>query len=58
MMVNSAPHMLQRSIVMDAITPKANVSIDKHSHLVRPSQMEWKKTRFPGCEVKPLLFDR
>jgi len=42
---------------MDAITPKANVSIDKHSHLVRPSQMEWKKTRFPGCEVKVLMFD-
>ena len=38
---------------MDAVTPKAD-----HSHLVRPSEMEWQKTRFPGCEAKTLLFDR
>ena len=31
---------------------------DTHSHLVRPADMEWKKTRFPGCEVKPLLVDK
>ena len=30
---------------------------DRHSHLVRPQEMEWQKTRFPGCEVKTLLFD-
>ncbi|MFL6845960.1 MAG: cupin domain-containing protein [Allosphingosinicella sp.] len=35
---------------MDAVTPK-------NSHVVRPSQMEWQKTRFPGCEAKTLLFD-
>jgi len=29
-----------------------------HSHIVRPADMEWQKTRFPGCEVKTLLFDR
>ena len=29
-----------------------------HSHVVRPAEMEWKKTRFPGCEVKGLLLDR
>src|SRR5262249_45687612 len=29
-----------------------------HSHVVRPAQMEWKKTRFPGCEVKGLLLDK
>ena len=31
---------------------------DTHSHLVRPADVEWKKTRFPGCEVKPLLVDK
>jgi anti-sigma factor ChrR (cupin superfamily) len=40
---------------MDAVTPKA--STGKNSHVVRPSQMEWQKTRFPGCEIKTLLFD-
>src|SRR6516225_1376740 len=29
-----------------------------HSHVVRPADMEWKKTRFPGCEVKGLLLDK
>lgn len=29
-----------------------------HSHVVRPAEMEWKKTRFPGCEVKGLLLDK
>jgi anti-sigma factor ChrR (cupin superfamily) len=38
---------------MDAVTPK-----DAHSHVVRPAEMEWQKTRFPGCEAKTLLFDR
>jgi anti-sigma factor ChrR (cupin superfamily) len=40
---------------MDAATAK---SADTHSHLVRPQEMEWQKTRFPGCEAKTLLFDR
>ncbi len=31
---------------------------DRHSHLVRPQDMEWQKTRVPGCEAKTLLFDR
>ncbi len=43
---------------MDAVTPKLQKSAEKHSHVVRPAQMEWQKTRFPGCEVKTLLFDR
>src|SRR6201988_4633895 len=43
----------QGSTAMDAVTPKAD-----HSHLVRPPEMEWQKTRFPGCEAKTLLFDR
>jgi anti-sigma factor ChrR (cupin superfamily) len=40
---------------MDAIAPKAKA--DLHSRLVRPADMEWRKTRFPGCEAKSLLFD-
>ena len=39
---------------MDAMTKGA----DQHSHVVRPAEMEWQKTRFPGCEAKTLLFDR
>jgi anti-sigma factor ChrR (cupin superfamily) len=42
---------------MDAITPKAQGAADRHSHIVRPADMEWQKTRFPGCEAKTLLFD-
>ena len=41
---------------MDAVTPKAkHDTAETHSHVVRPADMEWKKTRFPGCEVKGLL---
>jgi anti-sigma factor ChrR (cupin superfamily) len=44
---------------MDAVTPKrTHDTADSHSHLVRPAEMEWKTTRFPGCEVKGLLFDK
>ncbi|MGB6534784.1 MAG: cupin domain-containing protein [Xanthobacteraceae bacterium] len=44
---------------MDAVTPKrGHDTLDAHSHVVRPAEMEWKKTRFPGCEVKGLLFDK
>ena len=43
---------------MDAVTATANKTADPHSHVVRPANMEWQKTRFPGCEVKTLLFDR
>jgi anti-sigma factor ChrR (cupin superfamily) len=39
---------------MDAVTKSA----EQHSHVVRPAEMEWQKTRFPGCEAKTLLFDR
>jgi hypothetical protein len=42
---------------MDAVTPKAKIAADEHSHVVRAAQMEWQKTRFPGCETKTLLFD-
>jgi anti-sigma factor ChrR (cupin superfamily) len=42
---------------MDAVTPQTRKSADQHSHVVRPANMEWQKTRFAGCEVKTLLFD-
>jgi anti-sigma factor ChrR (cupin superfamily) len=47
----------KRRITMDAITPKAKLAADEHSHLVKPADMEWKATRFPGCEIKTLLMD-
>jgi anti-sigma factor ChrR (cupin superfamily) len=43
---------------MDAVTPKSLDPADLRSHHVRVGEMEWQKTRFPGCEVKTLLFDR
>src|ERR1700731_3245114 len=42
---------------MDAVTPKTDQSAE-HSHVVRPAEMDWQKTRFPGCEAKTLLFDK
>jgi anti-sigma factor ChrR (cupin superfamily) len=42
---------------MDAITPKDKIAADEHSHLVKPAEMEWKPSRFPGCEIKVLLTD-
>src|SRR2546423_633742 len=41
---------------MDAVTPKDKPVL--HSQIVRPATMEWQKTRFPGCEIKTLLFDK
>jgi len=46
---------------MDAVTPREKAKHDTaetHSHVVRPADMKWKKTRFPGCEVKGLLLDK
>jgi anti-sigma factor ChrR (cupin superfamily) len=43
---------------MDAVTPKdATQHATTHATHVRPATMEWQKTRFPGCEIKTLLFD-
>ena len=36
---------------MDAMT-QSKTEDAKHSHIVRPANMEWQKTRFPGCEVE------
>jgi len=53
------PFKPKRSMVMDAVTPKSrHDTAETHSHVVRPAQMEWKKTRFAGCEVKGLLLDK
>jgi anti-sigma factor ChrR (cupin superfamily) len=30
---------------------------DLRSHHLKPAEMVWEKQRFPGCEIKPLLFD-
>ena len=43
---------------MDAVTPKHPQTAEQHSHIVRPAEMEWQKTRFPGVEAKTLLVDR
>jgi anti-sigma factor ChrR (cupin superfamily) len=42
--------------MMDAVTTQAKTEL--HAQRVRPAEMQWQKTRFPGCEVKTLLFDR
>jgi anti-sigma factor ChrR (cupin superfamily) len=39
---------------MDAVTPNS----DLRSHHVRVNELQWQRTRFEGCEVKTLLFDR
>lgn len=52
------------ALAKDAATPQAGpdrsgTAADKpHSHVVRPAEMAWTKTRFAGCEVKGLLFDK
>ena len=35
-------------------------TIDKSllSHVVKPAEMEWRKTKFDGVEMKPLYVDR
>ena len=40
---------------MDAVTPRTKAV--PRSHHVCPANMEWQKTRFPGSEIKTLLFD-
>jgi anti-sigma factor ChrR (cupin superfamily) len=37
-----------------ARTPQAQ---DLRSHHLKPVDIPWQKTRFPGCELKPLLVD-
>src|SRR6185436_16849017 len=57
-MIRTRNHLIERTeVLMDAVTPKAKPAADEHSHIVRPANMEWQKTRFPGCVMKTLLFD-
>jgi len=41
---------------MTAATAR-NTKPDLRSHHLFPDKMPWQKTRFPGCEMKPLLVD-
>lgn len=41
---------------MTAATAR-NTKSDLRSHHLRPETMPWQKTRFPGCEMKPLMVD-
>ena len=38
--------------------PTGPLPAEHNAHHVRVADMEWQQTRFPGCEVKTLLFDR
>ena len=38
---------------MDAVTPKTKT--EPRSHHVRPANMEWQQTRFPGWSSMPAL---
>ena len=38
-------------------TQNAKPIDDLRSRHLKPSDMAWEKQRFPGCEIKPLLFD-
>ncbi len=38
-------------------TSNASPVDDKLSRYVKPQEMPWDKARFPGCEMKTLLFD-
>jgi anti-sigma factor ChrR (cupin superfamily) len=41
---------------MTAAAQKVSAA-DLHSQVVRAKDMPWQKMRFPGCEMKTLLFD-
>jgi len=43
---------------MDATMKANNPSSQLRSHVVRTADLEWQKTRFPGCEAKTLLLDK
>jgi anti-sigma factor ChrR (cupin superfamily) len=43
---------------MDPTTSKISIQTDEHSHVIKPTEMDWQPTRFPGCEVKILVTDR
>jgi anti-sigma factor ChrR (cupin superfamily) len=42
---------------MTAAAARKSAPEDLRSHHLRPAEMDWQQTRFPGCEFKPLLVD-
>ena len=42
---------------MTAAAAQKEQADDLRSRHVKPDEMAWQKLRFPGCEVKSLLFD-
>ena len=43
--------------VLMTVATARNNKPDLRSHHLRPEKMQWQKTRFPGCEMKPLMVD-
>src|ERR1700738_2221843 len=52
---NEREPVIARITSMDAAMSK---TLGGRSHVVGPAEMEWEKTRFPGCDVKGLLLDK
>ena len=42
---------------MTAAAAKQAGTHEGRSHHIKPDDMDWKDTRFPGCKIKTLLFD-
>ncbi len=42
---------------MTAATAQKSPADEGRSHHLKPADMEWQQTRFPGCKIKTLLFD-
>jgi anti-sigma factor ChrR (cupin superfamily) len=42
---------------MTAAAAKQAEANEGRSHHIKPADMPWQETRFPGCRIKPLLFD-
>jgi anti-sigma factor ChrR (cupin superfamily) len=42
---------------MTAATARKADDADLRSHHLRPAEMPWQPTRFPGCSIKPLMVD-
>ena len=42
---------------MTAATAEKMPATEGRSHHLRPNDMPWQDTRFPGCKIKTLLFD-
>ena len=42
---------------MTAATAQKAPADEGRSHHLRPADMPWQDTRFPGCKIKTLLFD-